>query len=363
MKNPGYHAADCVPAAASPQLVSRRGVVTGVAAAYGVFATSALAAPAPVLVTSFTACVETRGNAETFRDLKLRGGACRAGEMAVAWPAGIRGLQVLPGLQAPKGRRVCRAAKGSRVWPAPLGRPAPAGWQAPRGPRAQPVRPAQPVPRARRVRRGFRALKAVPGRRARPVHRAQPARKGRKAQGDSRLAGAGGSPGAGRTAGRSGLDRRHGCDRDAGRAWRARGTGNPGDSRDRRPDRPAGAAWPGRWRHDLAVHRNGSTPGPGSLVGTVVTATASCATGVVVGGGAVIDSTARRPAACRDHRDTARRPGVARHGRRDAAARAAVHAQGDGDLPDMSLRNSHRTRSPPFLAREATCSMAKALRC
>ena len=68
-----------------------------------------LASAAPPLATSFHACIEKTGNAQTFRDLKLRVGPCSRREELVTWPAGTEGAvgpagpQGAPGPQGPAG--------------------------------------------------------------------------------------------------------------------------------------------------------------------------------------------------------------------------------------------------------------------
>jgi Collagen triple helix repeat (20 copies) len=49
------------------------------------------AAPKPPRATQLHGCIETRGSRETRRDLKLRVGPCRNGEIPIAWPPGTAG--------------------------------------------------------------------------------------------------------------------------------------------------------------------------------------------------------------------------------------------------------------------------------
>jgi Collagen triple helix repeat (20 copies) len=72
---------------------------------------------------NFTACVELGGGAATARDLKLRRGRCRPGELRVPWPPSIG----VPGASGPAGPTGAAGPQGARGEPGQSGPPGPAG--------------------------------------------------------------------------------------------------------------------------------------------------------------------------------------------------------------------------------------------
>src|SRR3954469_11886906 len=114
-------------AAASGHFLANRGVVVLVVGALSLPGTVSRAQAAAPLLTSFSACLETRGNAQTYRDLKLRSGACRAGELAVQWPAGALGPAGPAGPAGPSGPAGSAGSAGPAGSPGPAGAPGAAG--------------------------------------------------------------------------------------------------------------------------------------------------------------------------------------------------------------------------------------------
>jgi hypothetical protein len=65
--------------------------IAGTAALLTAGVVDAHAAPKPRRATGLHGCIETRGSRETRRDLKLRVGPCRNGEIPITWPPGSAG--------------------------------------------------------------------------------------------------------------------------------------------------------------------------------------------------------------------------------------------------------------------------------
>jgi hypothetical protein len=121
----------------------RLALVLGPGAALSIFALLVLLLPiaaARTVAPKFTACVVLGGGPESARDLKLRTGRCRRGELRVPWPPSVG----VPGARGPAGPTGATGPQGAPGAGGQPGAPGAAGQPGAPGAAGQPGAPGAP---------------------------------------------------------------------------------------------------------------------------------------------------------------------------------------------------------------------------